>query len=370
MWDKIFLDNTVGAYVVAIGSFLLLLLLKRGISLFFARFLYRFVSGRWKAVDRAQFLHYVVHPIENFIVAFGAGVILNTLNFPAKLNFSVRGITAEDLFHKVVTLFIIISFFRLVYLLVEFVALILTNRAKNTEDLTDDQMVSFVRDLIKVLVVIVGGMVVISQVLDKDISSLLTGLSIVGAAVALAAKESLENLIASFVIFSNKPFMVGDFVKVNNFSGTVEKIGLRSTRIRTVEKTLITVPNKQMVDSVVDNVSRQSQRRGTLNLELAETTPAAKAADVVEAVKNILKKHDSSILSSTVFLSTFAKGGSTINAEYFTPMMPLSDFNLLKEKINLAAMDFLQAEDVALATGSSTINLVQEPAPPVKKDLI
>ena len=91
-------------------------------------------------------------------------------------------------------------------------------------------------------------LVIIRFAFGWNIGSLLTGLSIVGAAIALALKESLENLIASFIIFFDKPFATGDLVKVNAITGTVEKIGLRSTRIRTEQKTFVTVPNKQMVD--------------------------------------------------------------------------------------------------------------------------
>ena len=107
------------------------------------------------------------------------------------------------------------------------------------------------------------------------IGNLLTGLSLVGAAIALALRESLENLIASFIIFFDKPFSMGDSVKVHTFTGTVEKIGLRSTRIRTDQKTFITVPNKQMVDSIIDNLSLRTQRKGELRLEIGLSTSSA-----------------------------------------------------------------------------------------------
>ncbi len=80
----------------------------------------------------------------------------------------------------------------------------------------------------------------------------------------MATRESLENLIASFIIFFDKPFMVGDLVKVQSITGTVEKIGLRSTRIRTDQKTYVTMPNKQMVDSIMDNLSLRAPRRRLL----------------------------------------------------------------------------------------------------------
>ena len=100
-----------------------------------------------------------------------------------------------------------------------------------------------------------------------------------GAAIALATRESLENLIASFIIFFDKPFATGDTVKVLQFTGTVEKIGLRSTRIRTESKTYITVPNKQMVDSVVDNISLRTQRKAEIKLEMEVQNSAASNLD-------------------------------------------------------------------------------------------
>ena len=116
-------------------------------------------------------------------------------------------------------------------------------------------------------------------------TAILASLGLAGAAFALAAKESIENLIASFVIFFDKPFTAGDVLKVNNISGTVEKIGLRSTRIRTDQKTYVTVPNKQMVDSIVDNLSLRTQRKGELRLELSLSTPAAMWTRFVDGVR-------------------------------------------------------------------------------------
>ena len=108
------------------------------------------------------------------------------------------------------------------------------------------------------ILVIIGILLVLRFSFNKEIGNLLTGLSLVGAAIALATRESMENLIASFIIFFDKPFITGDLVKVNNLTGNIEKIGLRSTRIRTLEKTYISVPNKQMVDTIVDNMTNMT----------------------------------------------------------------------------------------------------------------
>ena len=128
--------------------------------------------------------------------------------------------------------------------------------------------------------------------------AILTSLGLAGAALALAAKESIENLIASFVIFFDKPFTAGDYLKVNNISGTVEKIGLRSTRIRMDQKTYVTFPNKQMVDSIVDNSTLRTQRKGELRLELSLSTPAKKVDGFIVSVRKIMEKMGLTIAGS------------------------------------------------------------------------
>ncbi len=119
-----------------------------------------------------------------------------------------------------------------------------------------------------------GLLLILRFAFNYNITTVLTGLSIVGAAIALSLRESLENLIASFVIFFDKPFTTGDLVKVQNITGNVERIGLRSTRIRTEQKSYVTVPNKQMVDSILDNLSLRSQRKNDLWLHLNLQTPS------------------------------------------------------------------------------------------------
>ncbi len=139
---------------------------------------------------------------------------------------------------------------------------------------------------------IIGVLLVLRYVFNENIGNLVTSLSIVGAAIALSTRESLENIIASFIIFFDKPFTIGDLVKVNGFTGTIEKIGLRSTRIRTQEKTFISVPNKQMVDSIVDNISLRSERKIEMDLQLSVSTSAQALADFANHLRDFLKSEN------------------------------------------------------------------------------
>src|SRR5205085_12023485 len=92
----------------------------------------------------------------------------------------------------------------------DFVALVMLNRAKRTETLSDDQMVTFVKEAVKVIIVVIAFFLILGMVFKLDVVSLLTGLGIGGLAIALAAKETLENLLGSFTIFLDKPFTTGD----------------------------------------------------------------------------------------------------------------------------------------------------------------
>src|SRR6478735_6072744 len=185
--------------------------------------------------------------------------------------------------------------------------MLLEQKANLTRQLTDNQMVVFFRDFFKVIIVIIGILLLIKFSFNKNIGTLLAGLSIVGAAIALAARESLENLIASFIIFFDKPFYVGDVVKVQGITGTVEKIGLRSTRIRTDQKTFVTVPNKQMVDSIMDNLSLRTQRRAFVQLELSSSTSHEQIDQLVLSIERLFQLRRPDIENFTVFLSDINK---------------------------------------------------------------
>ena len=199
---------------------------------------------------------------------------------------------------------------------------------------------------------------VIRFAFHKDVTKLLAGLSIVGAAIALAAKESLENLIASFIIFFDKPFHIGDSVKVLNISGSVEKIGLRSTRIRTDQKTFVTVPNKQMVDSVLDNLTLRSLRRADIRLEISLSTSADTMQQITDGIKRILG--NPIVTNSNVTFSDITQNAYILTVEYYTGVIPVDDFNQLKQSINLQVLRLLEDNKVELAGKDTRIIIGRE----------
>lgn len=355
--ETVFLDNTVQSYLIVLGTILFVLLIKRLLSHSVASLLFLFVKNNWKTIQKKDFIALIMKPLSWFLTVSISIFAIDKLTFPAVWYFKIYGHPTDEILDKIGTCLIIIYFIWLILSLIDFIALILEQKALATKDKSDDQIIVFFRDFLKVIFTILGILLLIKAVFNQDVSTVLTGLSIVGAAMALAAKESLENLIASFIIFFDKPFFTGDTLKVNNVTGTVEHIGLRSTRIRTVDKTLVTVPNKQMVDSVVDNLSMRSQRRAEIKLDFDAKSSTTSIEKLMEEVKKIFTQHSEQIVKSSVFFSEFNKNGITVTIEFFTIHISMTEFNQLKQSFNISVKKLIEDLTLDLASAGSDINI-------------
>ena len=349
-FEQVWLDNPVYHYFVVLAVVLFVLLLKRIISRYLAGLLFRVVHSVWKDVDRKSFVNLVIRPLGMFLLILVAIISLHKLNFPEALNAEIYKYTLKQIIHAIGTIILIVSFIGLLLRIIDFIAIILEKRANLTPDQSDNQLIVFFKDFFKVILVIVGIMLVIKFAFELNIGSLLTGLSIVGAAIALALRESLENLIASFIIFFDKPFTTGDLVKVQNVTGSVEKIGLRSTRIRTDQKTFVTVPNKQMVDSILDNLSLRTQRRGDLRLEMSIGTSPAKIENLIIAIRNILSRKE--IEDANVFVTDITSSAVILHSDYYTAPVTMKEFNNIKQEINLQSLKLMEEMRIELAGAS------------------
>ena len=346
--NQIFLDNPLISYLWIALVLLAMLLLKGVISRFLCGLLYRLFPKAKKYVSRNQFISLVLIPMEWFIVLTVVVFSLDKLKFPALLEVELYKISTKEITDALGRVILIVFFIRLIIKLIDFFALIFEAKANQTPDQSDNQLVVFFKDFFKVIVNIVGVLLITRFVFHFNISNLITGLSIVTAAIALATRESLENLIASFIIFFDKPFTIGDHVKVEVYNGTVEKIGLRSTRIRTDQKTYVTVPNKKMVDSILDNYTLRTQRRADIKLELSVKTQAAALLQLTKKIEVLQQQHEE-ILQGNVFVTEIGLKSITVQIEYFTNVIDLTNFNELKQTINLELLNILNTLEIDLA---------------------
>ncbi len=348
LFNRMVFDNPLSSYLWIIIILLAMFLLKGIVSRFLCGLLYRLFPNAKKYVSRDQFISLVLIPMEWFVVAIVIILSIHKLKFPVVLDIELYKISTRDLVEAVGKAVLVVLFIRLLRRFIDFLALLFEAKANQTTDQSDNQLVVFFRDFFKVVVLIIGILMFSRFVLNFNISSVITGLSIVTAAIALATRESLENLIASFIIFFDKPFTMGDLVKVENITGNVERIGLRSTRIRTDQKTFVTVPNKKMVDSILDNLSLRSQRKAEIRLELNVQTQADQLLQLTEKAEKLLEQNEV-IQQGNVFVTEIGLKAITVQVDYFTDVIEFNNFQEVKQTINLELLSILKTLGIELA---------------------
>ncbi len=187
-----------------------------------------------------------------------------------------------------------VAFVWTAYRLVDVLAAVLEDRARQTGSKFDDLLVPLVRKILKVAV-IAFGLLFIADSLDLPIGSILAGLGIGGLAVALAAQDAVKNLFGSLVVLLDQPFSVGDFITVGGTSGTVEELGFRSTRVRTADDSVVTLPNSNLITSSVDNLGARRTRRWKTTLGLTYDTPPDAIETFCEGVRELIREHPQTV---------------------------------------------------------------------------
>lgn len=177
------------------------------------------------------------------------------------------------------------------YKLADVVAAYFSKLATKTESTLDDQLVPLMRKTLKAFVIVVGTLFILRDGLNLDIIPFLTGLSIGGVAIALAAQDTIKNFFGSVMIFIDKPFQVGDWITSGEIDGTVEEVGFRSTRIRTFRNSLMYVPNGKIADAVLDNHGLRQYRRFYTTLTITYDTPPALIDEFVKGLREIVLAH-------------------------------------------------------------------------------
>jgi len=157
---------------------------------------------------------------------------------------------------------------------------------KNTLKYLDNHLMSILRRAVLAIIWSLGIIMALNNV-GVNVGTLIAGLSIGGLAFALAAQDTIKNIYGGFTIFTDRPFRIGDRIKVDGFDGFVEEIGIRSTRIRTMEKRLVTIPNFKLVEASVENISEEPLRRILLKLGLTYNTNPEKMNEAMAILKDM-----------------------------------------------------------------------------------
>lgn len=185
-----------------------------------------------------------------------------------------------------------IAIFWFVYKLVTIVDFQLKKWAAKTESTIDDVLAPLLGKTLRIFIIIVGGILIIQNLTGVKIGPLLASLGIGGIAIALAAKDSIANFFGTLTILFDKPFQVGERVLIDSYDGVVEDVGFRSTRIRTLNGHLVTIPNEKIVNSGLENIGKRPHIRWLTNITITYDTPPDKVEKAVSIINDILDNHE------------------------------------------------------------------------------
>jgi len=305
-------------------------------------FLTRVWLKRWAEKTQTRFddllLELLCGPVKVVCFVILLHVGLRVFNWPGAV---------EEFLSKALTIIVAAS---LTYMLIKFVDLAVgywRKRVVSDEEKTfDDQLVPIIRKSLKVFVVVVATLVTLDNIGVK-ITAVLASLGIGGLAVALAAQDTLANMFGAIAVFLDKPFRIGDRVVLDKVDGPVESIGLRSTRVRSLDGFLVTIPNKTIANATIINISARPTIQTVMNIGITYDTSTEQVKRALKIIEDVYKGHPGSsncLISFNKFEDSALNilvihwWHSTNYAEYLNGMQ---EMNLaLKERFDVAGIGF------------------------------
>jgi MscS family membrane protein len=362
-FQQTFLGNTYWAYMLFVSIILAGWILKRAGSKLASRIVYRAFKGFSRNAYLDEFVELLRKPLEVFFALLILYFAFSHLQYPPQLNldpdheFGIKMIVTR-MFQTLMGLSISWIFLRMV----DFIAFVQIERSKLGELRIDAQLISFLKELSKIVLALIALFSILNKVYELNITAIITSLGIGGLAVALAAQETIANLLGSFIIFIDGPFSVGDLVETPDFKGTVESVGFRSTRIRTLDRSLLIVPNKKLVDTFLNNITRSTQRRVKFTIALTYSSREEQLMNVVKEIRQMIDAHPETTDEALVAFSDFKDSNLDITIIYFVNTNDWDIMIRVKEAINLRIMDIVTKNGCSFAFPTSNVYLQSGPA--------
>jgi MscS family membrane protein len=266
-----------------------------------------------------------------------------------------------------VNIFSTLAIILFVYRLIELMVFELSKYAARDDNLLDQSFVQLMRMIAKIAVILVGVIYLLRVVSGKPLSALLAGLGIGGLAVALAAQDTLKNFFGSLMIMLDKPFTIGQRVTFGGCDGTVEEIGFRSTRVRTLTGHLVTIPNEKVASESVENIGHRPSIRRLANITITYDTPPDKVERALNIIREILDNHDGMQpdFPPRVFFNEFNDASLNIIMLYWYHPPDWAAYMAFSERVNLQIMRAFEAEGIEFAFPTTTNYLAQDQRRPL-----
>ncbi len=344
-----FLHNTWRQWCWLAGVIVFVIIFKKYISRFISLLLFRIVQKTEAGELVEEFLKLILKPLQYFIlletIYFGFKAIHYPFNAEDEIIRNYFHLAAYGLYRF---LFILNAAW-LLSRIGDFFVLVLNHRAKKTEDPWDDQLVVFLKDVVRLVVWTIAFLSILGVVFGVNIYSIVAGAGIAGIAIAFAAQETLQNIFGSIAIFTEKPFVIGDLIEVDGVTGKVVKVGFRSTRIRTTETAYMTIPNKNIVNNKLSNLTRRTSRRIYLTLGLHYSTTNTQLENIISAIRQYGLHHPKKNDEVNVAVYNFSAYAIEVMVEMHMIYEDWEHYVATRNEVLLKVMEIVKAHHAEFA---------------------
>jgi len=272
------------------------------------------------------------------------------------LYLSIRFLTLNGVVLKIVNVILIILVtYQAVLALQILINYILIKLIKQEEDKSTDAAIALAGKVIKYVLWLFGGLLILSN-LGVNVTSLVAGLGIGGIAIALALQNILSDLFSSFAIYFDKPFQVGDFIIIDKHKGTVQHIGIKTTRIKSIDGEEIIIPNKKLTSAQVRNFKKMEERRVVVSFGVVYQTKTSQLRKIPRLIKTIIKNIKDAKIDRINFK---AFGPSSLDFElvYFVETNKYKKYMGINEKVLLKIKEEFEKQGIEFAYPTQTVYL-------------
>ncbi len=330
-------------YLIAVGIIFIALVFRKIFDRFISKKILAFVSKTKFRYDDL-IVRAIIPPVNLLIILYGIILATSIVELPI-IQFFAEALR--------VTLAVIVVWiaFRLSTPVTE----ALRDFMARSDESLASQFVPIIRSTVQVAIVLIGGILILQNT-GYEVSSLIAGLGIGGLAIALAAQETISNIFGTLVMFTDKPFKVGDWVQFHDVDGDVESIGFRSTRVRTWAKSIKVIPNKMLTSEIIENWSVMPKRRVRMTIGVQYDSPPEKVDELTKRIYQLLQNHPKINQDYMIVAFTdFGPSSLDIFVYYFTTVTAWKEYMHIRQEMNIGIMKIVHELGLSFAFPSQTV---------------
>ena len=343
--------NSLSKWLTAVIIFLIFLVLRKQLSKTVTLIATKWVKRSSSTLDDS-ILEVIQKPIAWGMIILGFNVSFSFMKFSDAFTQTI-----SSTMHTLVIVLIGWLLYRVIKLFEESHELI-SKRFKTDNGVT---LAKLLLSILKAIILILTGMNILST-WGINITGFVASLGLVGMAFALAAKDTASNFFGSMVLFTDQPFKVGDWIKTPDVEGTIETIGVRSTKVRTFARALVSVPNGNLANAAILNWSEMNKRQIKMTLGLTYDTTASQMRTILEEMRTLLK-NDEDVHQETIFIhfTEFQDSALGIFCYFFTKTTDWGEYMAVRERLNLELMEIVEKNGAAFAFPSQSLYVESMP---------